>query len=187
MRRLAVFNHVSLDGFFTDARGDMSFAHNSRQDPEWDAFVEQNASESGTLVFGRVTYEMMAGFWPTPAAAQMMPAVADRMNAFPKIVFSRTLDKVTWKNATLVPGDAAIEMRRLKKEDGEPLTILGSGKLVASLARQGLVDDYHLVVNPVLLGAGRTMFEGIRDRQRLKLTGTRRFANGNVLLGYETM
>jgi len=186
MSRLTVFNHVSLDGFFTDARGDMSFAHNTRQDPEWDAFVEQNASGSGTLIFGRVTYEMMAGFWPV-AGAQLMPAVAERMNAYPKIVFSRTLDRVAWKNARLVQGDAAIEMRRLKKESGEPMTILGSGKLVASLARQGLVDDYQVVVNPVVLGAGRTMFEGIRDRQRLRLTTTRRFANGNVLLGYETM
>src|SRR5690242_19247936 len=102
MRKLLVFNHISLDGYFTDSKGDMSFARNDKPDPEWDAFVSGNASNGGMLVFGRVTYQMMASFWPTPAAAQSMPDVAERMNNLPKVVFSRTLQDASWENTRLV-------------------------------------------------------------------------------------
>ena len=105
MRKLVVFNSTSLDGYFTDANGDMSFAHHKEGDAEWDAFVAGNASGGGVLLFGRKTYELMAGFWPTPAAAQMMPVVAERMNNLPKVVFSRTLDKAAWANTKLVKED----------------------------------------------------------------------------------
>ena len=90
MRKVHVFDSISLDGFFTDARNDMSWAH--RRDPEWNAFVAGNAGGNGALLFGRVTYEQMRAFWPTPQAAQMMPEVAAGMNAMPKYVVSRTLD-----------------------------------------------------------------------------------------------
>lgn len=86
MRKLIVFNHVSLDGYFTDANGDMSFAQNENPDAEWDAFVAGNASGGETLVFGRVTYELMAGDWPTPIAAETLPDCADQMNHLPKMV-----------------------------------------------------------------------------------------------------
>jgi len=86
-----VFNSVTLDGYFTDKNSDMSWAH--KNDPEWNAFVADNAKGGGTLLFGRITYELMASFWPTPAAMQMMPDVAKGMNSLPKVVFSRTLDK----------------------------------------------------------------------------------------------
>ena len=89
MRKLSVFNSVSLDGYFTDAKGDMSWAHKS--DPEFDAFTSENAKGGGTLLFGRKTYEMMVSFWPTPAAMEQMPDVAKGMNSLEKIVFSRTL------------------------------------------------------------------------------------------------
>jgi len=84
MRKLAVFNHVSLDGYFVDANGDMSWARAHQQDPEWNAFVAENASGSGALVFGRITYEMMARFWPTPMAIEMMPAVAAGLSSQPR-------------------------------------------------------------------------------------------------------
>jgi dihydrofolate reductase len=87
MRKLAVFDTVSADGCFVDTRGDMSWAH--KDDPEWNGFVSDNASAGGTLVFGRVTYELMASFWPTPQAMVMAPLVAKRMNSLPKNVFSR--------------------------------------------------------------------------------------------------
>src|SRR3972149_10430298 len=105
MRRLIVFNHVSLDGYFTDANGDMRFAHSDKPDAEWDAFVAGNASGGGILLFGRITYELMASYWPTPAAAENMPVVAERMNNLPKVVFSRTLDQVSWNNTKLVKDD----------------------------------------------------------------------------------
>ena len=185
MRRLIVFNHVSLDGYFTDAKGDMSFAHNDRPDAEWDAFVAGNASGGGVLLFGRITFELMASFWPTPPAAESMPLVAERMNNLPKVVFSRTLDKASWNNTRLVKSDLIGEIRRMKQEPGEDMVILGSGSLVSQLAQHGLIDEYQIVVDPVALGKGRTMFDGIKDKLRLKLTKTRTFSNGNVLLCYE--
>jgi dihydrofolate reductase len=185
MRKLAVFNHVSLDGYFVDANGDMSWAKTAPDDPEWSAFVAENASGSGALVFGRITYEMMARFWPTPMAIEMMPAVAAGMNRMPKYVFSRTLHEVTWSNATLVKGDVAAAVRDLKDRSGPDMVILGSGSIVAQLAPAGLIDEYQVVVNPIVLGRGRTMFEGVAEPLRLKRTGARAFRNGNVLLTYE--
>ncbi len=187
MRKLSVFNHVSLDGYFTDTNNDMSFAHKDKPDAEWDAFVAGNASGGGTLVFGRITYDLMAGFWPTPFAAEKFPVVAERMNNLPKIVFSRTLDKASWNNTKLVKGDIAAEVRKMKKEPGEDMVILGSGSIVSQLAQAGVIDEYQIVVNPVVLGKGRTMFEGIKEKILLKLTKTRTFGNGNVLLCYEPM
>lgn len=93
MPKLVAYNAVSLDGYFTDANGDMSWAH--KRDPEWQAFVSENASGGGRLLFGRVTYDLMASFWPTALAAQSNPIVVERMNSLQKFVFSRKLDKVT--------------------------------------------------------------------------------------------
>jgi len=185
MRKLAVFNQVSLDGYFTDANGDMSWAH--KDDDEWNAFVADNASGGGMLLFGRITYELMASFWPTPFAAETMPVVAEQMNNLPKVVFSRTMDKASWNNTRLVKGDIAAEIRKMKKEPGKDMTILGSGSIVSQLAQEGLIDEYHTVVNPVALGKGRTMFDGIKGKLALKLTKTRTFGNGNALLSYEPM
>jgi dihydrofolate reductase len=183
---LSVFNSVSLDGYFTDDKGDMSWAHKDPSDKEWNEFVSGNASGGGgALLFGRVTYEMMAGFWPTPEAKKMMPAVAEGMNKMPKYVFSRKLKKVEWANTTLMKGDLAAEVRTLKKESA--ITILGSGTIVAQLTQARLVDDYQLVVVPIVLGKGRTMFEGVKDRPTLKQTKTRAFKNGNVVLSYELL
>lgn len=185
MRKLIVFNQVSLDGYFTDAHGDMSWAHKDSGDAEWAAFVEGNASGGGVLVFGRVTYDLMAGFWPTPFAAERMPLVAERMNSLPKVVFSRTLEQASWSNTTLLRGDLAAEIRRLKAERGEGLAILGSGNIVAQLAQDDLIDEYHVVVNPIVLGKGRTLFDGVARRPSLRLMNSRVFGNGNVLLCYE--
>jgi dihydrofolate reductase len=178
---------VSLDGYFTDANGNMSFAHKDNQDAEWDAFVAGNASGGGMLLFGRITYELMARFWPTPFAAENMPIVAERMNNLPKVVFSRTLDKASWNNTKLVKGDMTGEIRKMKQEPGEDMAILGSGSIVSQLAQHGLIDEYQIVVNPVALGRGRTMFDGIKEKVPLQLTKTRTFGNGNVLLCYEPM
>jgi dihydrofolate reductase len=184
MRRLTVFNNVSLDGYFVDANGDMSWAHGAKQDAEWNDFVSGNARGGGELLFGRKTYELMASFWPTPMAAQVQPVVAERMNKMPKVVFSRTLDKASWSHTTLVKGDLVAEVRKMKQAPGQDMTLMGSGSIVAQLAQAGLIDEYQLVVNPIVLGKGRTMFEGIPEKLPLKPTKTRTFGNGNVLLCY---
>jgi dihydrofolate reductase len=182
MRKLHVFNHVSLDGYFVDSTGDMSWAHG--EDPEFQAFTQENASGEAAMLFGRVTYQMMAGFWPTPAAAQMMPEVAASMNAAPKYVFSRSLSKAEWDNTTLLKGDILDETRRLKAESGPDLIIMGSGTIVSQLTEAGLIDAYQIVVNPIVLGSGRTMFDGITHRVSLALEKSRAFKNGKVVLWY---
>ena len=185
MRRLSVFNAVSLDGYFVDNKGDMSWAHAGQDDPEWQAFSAENAGGDGVLVFGRITYELMASYWPTPMASQNNPAVAEGMNRMPKVVFSRTLDRVSWSNTKLVKSDMAAEIRKMKNEPGPDLVILGSGSIVAQLAQEGLIDDYQIALKPVALGGGRTMFEGIKEQLNLKPTKTRAFGNGTVMLWYE--
>ena len=184
MRKLSVFDQVSLDGYFADANGEMSFARKGDRDPEWDAFVSGNASGGGTLLFGRVTYQMMAGFWSTPFAAETMPVVAERMNALSKVVFSRTLREAAWNNTKLVNGDLAGEVRRLKHEAGGDLTILGSGSIVARLTQDGLIDEYTIVVVPIVLGSGRSLFEGVARNVPMNLVASRVFNNGNVVLTY---
>ncbi len=185
MHRLVVFNSVSLDGYFVDGNGEMSWAKNETPDPEWEAFVAGNAKGEGMLLFGRKTYDLMASYWPTSFAMQNDPVVAAGMNASPKVVFSRTLREASWSNTRLVRGDLAAEIRRMKDEPGPDMAILGSGSLVSQLAPEGLIDEYQIVVTPVVLGRGRTLFDGLPERLALKLTKSRAFGNGNVLLCYE--
>jgi dihydrofolate reductase len=183
MRKVTVFNSVTVDGYFVDSKGDMSWAHND--DAEFNAFVDGNASGGGELVFGRVTYELMAGFWPTQMAIKNYPIVAQGMNSLPKVVFSRTLEKASWNNTRLVKTDVVGQIRTMKKATGNEIVIMGSGSLVSQLAPEGLIDEYQMVVVPVVLGTGRTMFDGLKGRLALKLTSSRTFANGNVLLCYQ--
>jgi dihydrofolate reductase len=182
MRKVHVFDNVSLDGFFTDASGDMSWAH--KHDEEWNAFASGNASGTSLLLFGRVTYEMMAAFWPTPDAARMLPEVARGMNAAPKLVCSRTLDAVSWQNTSLLKGDLAGEVRTLKQQGGPDIVILGSGSIVSQLTEARLIDEYQVVVNPIVLGRGRTLFETVRGHVPLALEKTRTFKNGNAVMWY---
>ena len=185
MQKLVVFNNVTLDGYFSGVNGDISWAHKDKKDPEWDAFVAENASAGGLLLFGRITYELMASYWPTPQAMKDDPVVAERMNNLPKVVFSKTLEKASWDNTRIVKGGMGAETRKMKKQTGKGMTILGSGSIVSQMTQAGLVDEYQIVMNPVILGEGRTMFDGIKEKLALKLTRTRAFANGNVLQCYE--
>jgi dihydrofolate reductase len=187
MRKLVAFNQVTLDGYFADVNGDISWAKRDSKDPEWSTFVADNANAGGLLLFGRITYELMASYWPTPYAISNDPVVAQRMNNLPKVVFSRTLDQAPWNNTKLVKGGMAAAIRKMKEEPGEDMAILGSGSIASQLAQEGLIDEYQIVVNPVVLGKGRTMFDGIKEKLSLKLTRTRTFGNGNVLLCYEPM
>ena len=184
MAKLIVFNHSSVDGYIADAQGDMSWAKPSSDDAEWNAFVEQNTSGGGMLLFGRVTYDLMRSYWPTPQAAQQMPAIAARMNNFPKVVFSRTLETASWQNTTLIKADIAPAVRKMKQESSLGMAILGGASIVAQLAQERLIDEFQIVLDPVALGAGKTMFQGIASPARLKLRNSRQFKNGKVLLVY---
>ncbi len=182
MRRLTVFNLVTLDGYFAGPDGDISW---HMVDDEFQELANAASNSGNTLLFGRITYELMASYWPTPEAIKNDPIVAQGMNRSEKIVFSRTLDNADWNNTRLVKTDMVAEVRRLKQGSGKDLTVLGSGSIVSQLAQEGLIDELQVLLNPVVLGKGKTMFEGLRDRIQLKLTKTRVFGNGNVLLNYE--
>lgn len=172
---------LSVDGNFEGANGDIGW---HRVDEEHDEYAAQLLDSAGAILFGRATYELMAGYWPTDEAAANDPAIAERMNRLPKIVFSRTLNRVSWHNASLSAEVTAETIMQLKRQYGQRhLVILGSARLVSSFAALGLVDEYHIVVNPVVLGAGAPFF---RDfvRMPLELLTAQTFRSGNVLLRY---
>jgi dihydrofolate reductase len=181
MRKIVVFNLVSIDGYFAGQDGDISW-HNV--DEEFNEYAIEKVTAGNTLLFGRVTYELMASFWPTPQAIKNDPIVAERMNNLPKIVFSRTLNRAEWNNTRLVKADMLSVLRKMKQESGRPMAILGSGSIVSQLAPHGLIDEFQIMVNPVVLGKGKTMFQGIQDKLNLKLKKSRIFGNGNILLHY---
>ena len=161
----------------------MSWAH--ARDAEWNAFQSENAGGAAEFLFGRKTWEMMAGFWPTPQARQMMPAVAKAMNETRKTVFSRTLTEAKWQNSRVVNSDLVTEVRRMKSEAGPDILIMGSGEIVSQLTQAGLIDSYQFVIVPIVIGRGRSLFAGATNRPRLHLTKTRSFGNGNVVAWYE--
>jgi len=181
MARLCSFTMLSLDGCYADANGDMRWAHAS--DPEAKAFAAENAKSNGVLVFGRITYQMMASYWPTELAAKNDAAVAEGMNRMPKVVFSKTLRSAEWSGTTIASGELVGEVKKLKQGKLD-LVVLGSGTLVGALAQAGLIDEYQLLVNPLVLGDGRRLFAGVTGMPRLALESTRRFENGNVFLRY---
>lgn len=183
MAKLTSFISLSLDGYFADPNGDMRWAH--QPDPEFQAFVEANAKGGGSLVFGRKTYQMMASYWPSPIAAQHDPIVATRMNQLPKIVFSRTLTEATWQNTRLIREDMIGAVRDLKQNSQDDMVLLGSASIVSQLAQAGLMDAFQVVIIPIMLGSGRSMFEGLSKPINLRLTQSRTFPKGNVFLTYE--
>jgi len=176
--------HVSLDGRFADAAGDMSFAHHQATDGEWRRFMADNTAAGGVLMFGRVTYDLMSSWWPTPAAAKAMPEIARQMNAMPKLVASRTLSSALWSNTTLIKCDLIGTVRRMKAESGPDITILGSGSIVTQLAAAQLVDTIEVAVTPIALGAGKNFLAGLPLPLPLTLARTRVFDNGSVVLCY---
>ena len=182
MRKLRVFESISVDGYFTGANGDLSWAHAGREDAEFAEWVSGNASSGGELLFGRKTYQMMEAFWPTPMAAQQMPAVAKGMNAARKYVASRTIQP-TWNNTHLLKGDLAKAVEDLKASNEPDITVLGSGSVAAQLGGAGLVDEYQFVIIPVALGGGCVVFT---EGRKLRLLHQRAFRCGNVVVTYVT-
>jgi dihydrofolate reductase len=127
---------------------------------------------------------MMASFWPTPMALENFPQVAKAMNKMKKYVFSKSRDKLDWENSKLMKGDLIAEVKKLKSEPGPDIMIFGSGTIISQLTDAGLIDEYQIVVHPIVLGSGRTMFDGIKNNLRLKRTNSREFKNGNLMGWY---
>ena len=182
MLKVIMFNLITLDGFFEGPGRDISW---HQVDEEFNEFALEQLSSTDGLIFGRITYQLMANFWPKPAGLEGEPATASWMNSLPKYVFSKTLEKAEWNNTRLVNGDAVAELSKIKQEPGRDLFIFGSANLSSTFTRHGLIDEYRLLVNPVVLGAGVPIFKNTDEALKLKLLHIKAFRNGNVLLSYQ--
>ena len=150
-------------------------------------FAAEGAQSDSIILFGRKTYDMMAGFWPTPEALKIMPAVAEGMNRSEKIVFSRTLKEAHWQNTKIISTGMVEEVKKLKASAKKDMVILGSGSVLTQLAEAGLMDSYQFLLDPVALGAGTTLFNGMNRALNLTLTSSRTFKSGAVLLSYDSV
>lgn len=180
MRKLIVWNMVTLDGYFEGPKPWEIDWHEYVWGEELERFSLDQAQEVGALLFGRVTYEGMAGYWSTATGE-----IAEFMNSIPKVVFSNALEAAEWSNTRLVKGRAEGEVARLKQEPGKDLFIFGSANLIGSLTKHGLIDEYRIGLNPLVLGGGTPMFKPSDERMRLKLLEARPLQSGVVMLRYE--
>lgn len=172
---------VSIDGFIEGPDGEIDW-HNV--DKEYNEYASRLLSSAGAILFGRRTYQLMADYWPTSSAFSNDPVIAKLMNQLPKIVFSKTLDKVEWQNSRLVKENIVEEIKHLKRQHGYDLVILGSADLSSRFTKLGLVDEYQIMVNPVVLGKGKPFFNDIH-KLNLELLNSKTFRSGNVLLCYQ--
>jgi dihydrofolate reductase len=175
MRKVFLFMMVSLDGYFEGKDHDLSW-HNV--DEEFVQFADAQLDEADTLIFGRKTYEMMADYWPNETEED---STAVRMNTLRKVVFSHSSLQVDWEN-TEASTDLVAKINGLKSQEGRDIAVLGSSDLGRGMLEAGLLDEVRIMVNPVFIGDGVTLFEGLS--KSLKLVSTRTFENGNVLLTY---
>jgi dihydrofolate reductase len=180
LRKIIAFMMVSIDGYHETTTGEL-FWHNV--DEEFDEFAAAQIDDADTLLFGRTTYLGMAEFWRSPAALEVDPGMAERMNLLPKIVVSGSLADADWAPSRLISSDAVAQLIKLKEQPGKDILLLGSSTLAASLLAAGVLDELRLMVNPVVLGEGHSVLSGA-GRSGLELAAVRRFASGNVLLTY---
>lgn len=179
MRRLVVWNLMTLDGYFEGSGPWELGFHETVWGDELEAFSLAQLNEIGTLLFGRRTYEGMAAHWTTATGP-----IADMMNAAEKAVATRTLDAATWTNTRLLKGDAVAAVRELKAEAGKDILVFGSADLLASLLAAGLVDEYRLCLAPVVLGGGNPLFKPLDRQIPMRLKSTRPLQTGGVILTY---
>lgn len=189
MRKISTFTFMSVDGFYAGPQGEIDWFKMRSKDDEYDAFTHKSSKTGNTLILGHTTYEMMRSFWPTPEAIKTDPDMAQVMNNSRKIVFSRTLKNVQeeprWKNITIMHEIIPEEITRLKAQVGDDITILGSGTIIQELGNLGLIDEYELLVIPVILGSGKALFKDAK-KMSLKLLEARSFENGIVWLRYQS-
>lgn len=185
MRKVIVSEFVTLDGVIEDPGGGEKSPHGGwhfqfRSD-EAAKYKLDELFASGALLLGRVTYQGFAAAWPGMTDES---GFADRMNSLPKYVVSTTLNEAAWNNSTLIKDNVAGEVSRLKQQDGKDIVVHGSGQLVRFLMQHGLVDEYRLMVFPIVLGGGKRLFEDGPDLSILKLIESKTFSSGVVLLSY---
>lgn len=185
MRKIVMLNRVSLDGFFAGAGGEIDwFIHDFNVDA-----AAHEMMQPDTILFGRLTYQMFEDYWPAvgkdPDASDEARKTAHELDEMTKVVFSKnTLKDVGWENSTLIKGDVVETVAKLKQADGPDITIFGSGTIVQQLTEAGLIDEYILIVTPVVLGTGQRLFNDTANLS-LKLVESRSFPSGNVLNHYK--
>ena len=185
MRRVILDSLMSLDGYYTDAKSQVDWFEFEDEDMAWS---HDALSVTGTLVFGRQTYEEFSQIFPKmkdPAGKGWDPYIPESLNALPKIVFSKTLKEANWKPVTIVRTDPVKEIARLKQGEGKDIQVVGSGSIVSQVVRAGLVDEFRLRVQPILLGSGRALFPDDAARLKLKLVKAVPFKSGTLGLQYE--
>ena len=173
MRKIVAGLFISLDGV-VEAPETWHFPYFN---DEMGEAVASQMAEADTLLFGRRTYQEFAAYWPNST-----DEFAQQLNGAPKLVASNTLDEVTWQNSTLISGDVAAELRRLKEQPGKTISITGSPTLVESLIRDGVLDELRLLVHPFVVGSGKRLFDGDLDRKALKLIDSKVFTTGVLSL-----
>jgi len=185
MRKVISFTHLSLDGYANGPQGELEWANVT---PEIAADVDARLHTVGTAVYGRVVYGMMAGYWPTvtadPDSTEHDRSHRAWVEAIPKLVISRSLERADWNNTTLIRDDVAGVVNAEKHRPGGDLMVFGSPRLVHVLARLGLVDEYLIYLNPVVLGGGTPLFEPGEPAAQLTLLESRAFGVGVTLLRY---
>jgi len=182
MSKLIVYNFVTLNGYFKGANEDISWARKGSN--EESDFAADNLKTGNILLFGRVTYEMMEKYWPTPEAQKNDPIVAEGMNEAEKIVFSNTLKNANWKNTRIIKNDIVEEVKKLKKLNGKDMVLLGSGTIVNQFAEEGLIDEYQIMIYPVVIEKGTSLLKDIHKDLALTLVNSRVFKSGAVFLHY---
>jgi len=181
MRKLIMFNMMTLDGFFSGPSGELDW---HQVDEEFNEFAVKQLNSINSILFGRKTYELMVSYWTTPYAIKNDPVVARLMNTLPKIVYSKKMAEASWNNTTLVKDNVVEKIIELKKQPGKDLIILGSADLASTLIQNLLIDEYRVMINPVILGSGNPLFKNLHERLNLKLVETSVFKSGNILLYY---
>ena len=190
MRKLVLFLHASLDGFVEGPKGRMDIGWVS-YDAELESFAKEILSTADTVIWGRSTYQMMYGYWPTvpsnPSASQYQLNHAEWIEKTTKVVFSTTLENVDWNNSILVKEDIVGEIKKLKQQSGNDIVILGSPRLAHYLMQHDVIDEYKISVSPVLVGSGLPLFHGLKDQVKLKLIQNKTFDSGAIGLVYQTV
>jgi len=186
MRKLVLFIHVSLDGFAADTNSGLGWIS---YDSELQQYADEIVATVGSPVYGRVTYELMAGYWPSvlndPAESERNKAHAQWVDQATKIVFSKTMKKAEWNNTIVINDNIVEEINKLKQQPGKDLVIFGSPGLAHSFMELDLIDEYQLTLNPVLLGSGIPVYENIKNKTNLKLVKATPLKSGVVGLHYE--